>query len=61
LTAVAAPERFPDCKYYPLVTGSDAHHPEDIGKRFMLFTAENGSAAEIKKALNNSDGRKADC
>lgn len=61
LTAAAARERFRDCKNYPLVTGSDAHHPEDIGKRFMLFTAANGSAAEIKKALNNSDGRKADC
>lgn len=61
LTAAAARERFPDCRDYPLVTGSDAHHPEDMGKRFMLVTAANGSAAEIKKALHNSDGRKADC
>lgn len=61
MTMAAARERFSDCRRYPVVTGSDAHNPEDIGKRFMYFTVEDGSAAEIKKALNYSDGRKADC
>lgn len=61
MAEAAAKERFPDCRRYPLVTGSDAHRIEDIGKRFMFFTAENGSAAEIRKALNHSDGRKAGC
>lgn len=53
--------RFPDCGKYPLVTGSDAHVPADIGKRFTCFTMEGGSVAEIKKALAGRDGRKAVC
>jgi hypothetical protein len=56
-----ATDRFPDCGKYPLVTGSDAHVPEDIGKRFTCFTMEDGSVAEIKKALAGRDGRKAVC
>jgi PHP family Zn ribbon phosphoesterase len=56
-----ARDRFPDCGKYPLVTGSDAHVPADIGKRFTCFTMEDGSAAEIKKALAGRDGRKAVC
>jgi hypothetical protein len=56
-----ARDRFPDCGKYPLVTGSDAHVPEDIGKRFTCFTMEDGSVAEIKKALAGRDGRKAVC
>ncbi len=56
-----ARDRFPDCKKYPLVTGSDAHVPADIGKRFTCFTMEGGSVAEIKKALAGRDGRKAVC
>lgn len=53
--------RFPDCSRFPIVTGSDAHHPDDIGKRFTWLTVENGSAAEIKKALTGRDNRKAEC
>lgn len=54
-------ERFPDCRNYPVITGSDAHGPEDIGKRFTCFTVAGGTAAEIKKALAGRDGRKAEC
>jgi 3',5'-nucleoside bisphosphate phosphatase len=56
-----ARDRFPDCGKYPIVTGSDAHVPADIGKRFTCFTMEGGSVAEIKKALAGKDGRKAVC
>lgn len=61
MIASVARERFPDCKKYPIVTGSDAHSPADIGKRFMWFTVEDGTVSEIKKALIGRDGRKAEC
>lgn len=53
--------RFPDCTRYPVITGSDAHSPEDIGKRPTCFMVEDASIAEIKKALAGRDGRKAVC
>lgn len=59
--AVRLRECFPDCRKYPVVTGSDAHKPEDIGKVFTWLTVEDGTAAEIKKALAGRDNRKAEC
>ncbi len=61
ITAAEAITRFPDCKRYPVIIGSDAHAPEDIGKRYTCFTVENASVAEIKLALAGRDGRKAVC
>jgi PHP family Zn ribbon phosphoesterase len=61
MTVAEATDRFPDCRKYPVITSSDAHGPEDIGKRFTLFTIEDGTVAEIKKALAGRDGRKAEC
>jgi PHP family Zn ribbon phosphoesterase len=61
MTCADARERFPDCKKYPVITDSDAHRPDDIGNRFIWLTVEDGTIAEIKKALTGSDGRKADC
>jgi PHP family Zn ribbon phosphoesterase len=61
MTAAEARGRFPDCAKYPIITGSDAHRPEDIGGRYTCFTVEAGSIAEIKKALAGKDGRKAEC
>lgn len=43
---------------YPITCSSDAHYPEDIGKGYTSFLLEEGSLAEIKKALKNEDGRK---
>jgi 3',5'-nucleoside bisphosphate phosphatase len=56
-----AVKRFPDCKNYPVITGSDAHTAEDIGTRHFCLTVADGSIAEIKKALAGRDGRKAVC
>lgn len=53
--------RIPDCSRFPMVAGSDAHHPDDIGKRFTWLTVENGTIGEIKKALAGRDNRKAEC
>jgi PHP family Zn ribbon phosphoesterase len=61
MTPAAAKERFPDCKWYPVVTSSDAHAPEDIGNQVTCFTIEEGTVAEIKKALAGKDNRKAEC
>ena len=61
MTATVARERFPDCRKYPIITGSDAHVPGDIGKRFTWFTVEEGTVPEIKRALIGRDGRKAEC
>jgi PHP family Zn ribbon phosphoesterase len=61
MTVAEATDRFPDCRKYPVITSSDAHGPEDIGKRFTCFTIEDGTVAEIKKALAGRDGRKAEC
>lgn len=43
---------------YPLTCSSDAHYPDDIGKGSTSFLLEEGSLAEIKKALKNEGGRK---
>jgi len=43
---------------YPITCSSDAHYPDDIGKGYTSFLLEEGSLAEIKKALKNEEGRK---
>lgn len=43
---------------YPLVTFSDAHYLDDIGKNFSSFLMEEASVEEIKKALMGKDGRR---
>jgi PHP family Zn ribbon phosphoesterase len=43
---------------YPITCSSDAHYPEDIGKGFTSFWLEDGTLAEIRKALKNEDGRR---
>ncbi len=42
---------------YPITCFSDAHYPDDIGKGCTSFLLEEGSFAEIKKALKNEEGR----
>jgi len=56
-----ARRRFPECTKYPVITGSDAHHPEDVGKRYTCFTVADGTIAEIRMALAGRDGRKTEC
>ena len=43
---------------FPITCSSDAHYPDDIGKSFTSFLLQEGTMAEIKKALKNEDGRK---
>lgn len=43
---------------YPVITFSDAHFLEDIGKSYTCFMIEDVSVDEIKKALHNEMGRR---
>ena len=43
---------------YPVVTSSDAHFLEDIGRSSTCFVIEDVSVDEISKALRNEMGRK---
>ncbi len=43
---------------FPLLSFSDAHFLEDIGKSFSIFLMEEASIGEIKKALSGKDGRR---
>jgi hypothetical protein len=61
VTVEEARGRFAECGRYPVVTASDAHRPDDIGSSTMCLTIENALVAEIKKALQGRDGRKAVC
>ena len=61
MTVDEARLRFPDCTRYPVITGSDAHSPEDIGKRSTCFMIEEGTIAEIRMALAGRNGRKMVC
>jgi PHP family Zn ribbon phosphoesterase len=56
ITTQEAKKRYSD--NYPITYSSDAHYPDDIGKAFTSFLLEDGTLAEVKKALKNEDGRK---
>ncbi len=56
ITFKEANERYENI--YPITCSSDAHYPHDIGKGFTTFLLEDGTVAEIKKALKNESGRK---
>lgn len=59
ITRKDAETRFPEyCRKYPLITNSDSHYPEDIGKAFTLFDIKEPSFTEISKALKRENGRK---
>lgn len=50
--------RLPQVNDFPIVSFSDAHYLEDIGKAHTSFFIENVSIDELSKALLNRDGRK---
>lgn len=53
-----AVERFPEIIKFPLITSSDAHFLQDIGKVRTSFLLEEPTLNEIKKAFIVEDGRK---
>lgn len=50
--------KFPQVNDYPLVSFSDAHYLEDIGKRATSFLIEKPSIEELNKAFREVEGRK---
>ena len=48
---------FPQTSELPLVTFSDAHFIDDIGKASTTFLLDGVTVMELKKALKNKDGR----
>ena len=60
LSPAAVPDRERISRDYdaPLVTSSDAHYLEDVGKSCTTFTIEKVSVGEMRKALQAQDGRK---
>ena len=53
-----AVERFPEINKFPLITSSDAHFLQDIGKVRTSFLLEEPTFNEMKKAFIVEDGRK---
>lgn len=47
----------PGASGFPMVTFSDAHHPEDIGRRWTGFLVEDFRVEEMTKALLGRQGR----
>ncbi|MCD6310025.1 MAG: PHP domain-containing protein [Candidatus Eremiobacteraeota bacterium] len=43
---------------YPVITSSDAHRPEDVGKSYTTFLIKDVNLAEMKKAFSGKEGRK---
>jgi len=43
---------------YPWISSSDAHFPDDIGKRTTTFIMNEPTTADMASALNNLDGRR---
>lgn len=57
LTISEARSRFPEIERFPLVTSSDAHFLDEIGKAVTQMMIEEPTLEEIRKAFNNADGR----
>lgn len=50
-------DRFPEIKEFPLISSSDAHFLQDIGKSTTLFFLNEPTIYEIQNALKKIDGR----
>jgi PHP family Zn ribbon phosphoesterase len=49
---------YPQASGFPLVTFSDAHYPEAIGKRWTSFLLGDLRVEEIRNALLGREGRR---
>ena len=50
-------ERFPQIKGWPVIRGSDAHQPEELGKAWTRLRMAESSFEELKLALQGAEGR----
>jgi len=58
ITPAEAIKKYPEIQKFPIITCSDAHFLNDIGKATTTFLIEEPTIAEIKKAMRNEEGRK---
>jgi PHP family Zn ribbon phosphoesterase len=58
ITVTRAKNEIPGAGRYPVVTFSDAHFLNDIGRAYTVFVMENAGLPELKKALLGIEGRK---
>lgn len=58
ITISEAKDKFSDIFKLPLMTGSDAHFLEDIGKATTLFVLKEPTVSEIRMALRKKEGRR---
>ncbi len=56
-TQSCAKEQFPGIEKFSLITSSDAHFLQDIGKAYSSFLLETPGLNEIRKAFKKQDGR----
>lgn len=49
--------KYPGIEKFPLITSSDAHYLDDIGKKATTFLLAEPSLAEMRLAFNKQDGR----
>jgi len=57
ITMAEAIERFPEIKKYALISSSDAHYLEDIGKVTTQFMIEKPTLEELRKSFKDFGGR----
>lgn len=53
-----AREEIPECKRFPVITSSDAHFLDEIGRCRICFEAERADLEELKSALAGQNGRR---
>ncbi|UCD84837.1 MAG: PHP domain-containing protein [Deltaproteobacteria bacterium] len=53
-----AKTKFSQYSDYPLISSSDAHFLEDIGKKSTVFLLKEAKIGEIRKAFGNVEGRR---
>jgi predicted metal-dependent phosphoesterase TrpH len=58
MTIQQARTKFPQIDRFPLITGSDAHFLDDIGKITTRLMLAEATIDEIRMGLNNENGRK---
>lgn len=57
ITTAEVIKKIPQATKYPLLSASDAHNLEDIGKAVSLFTIEAPTIEELNKAFQKNEGR----
>lgn len=57
MTIPQARQRYPELSGYPFIQSSDAHYIRDLSSAHTMMSLDSGSLAEIRMALNHTQGR----